>query len=48
VALILGIVFTTGLGIALMALSFYSDRSGHSEDIHRSDSDVEPDMDQEQ
>jgi len=28
VALILGIVFTSALAIALMALSFYSDRSG--------------------
>ncbi|HMA14162.1 MAG TPA: hypothetical protein VKP12_05215 [Kiloniellaceae bacterium] len=28
VALILGILFTTALGIGLMALSFYSDRSG--------------------
>lgn len=27
VALILGILFTTALGIGLMALSFYSDRS---------------------
>jgi len=39
VALILGIVFTTGLGIALMALSFYSDRSGQREDVERSASD---------
>jgi hypothetical protein len=38
VALILGIVFTTGLGIALMALSFYSDHSGQREDGERSDS----------
>jgi hypothetical protein len=37
VALILGVVVTTALGIGLMALSFYSDRSGtdrHGTDRH--------------
>ena len=32
VALILGILLTSGLGIVLMALSFYSDRSGTDSD----------------
>jgi drug/metabolite transporter (DMT)-like permease len=45
VALILGIVFTTGLGIALMALSFYSDRSSQHEDVERSGSDGGHDVD---
>ncbi|RJF87216.1 hypothetical protein D3874_09400 [Oleomonas cavernae] len=31
VALILGVVVTTGLGIGLMALVFHSDRSDHDE-----------------
>ena len=43
VALILGILYTSGLGIALMALIFYSNRSGHGEDTHRTAADVERD-----
>jgi hypothetical protein len=43
VALILGIVFTTALAIALMALTFYSGRSGGSENIPRSDAQAEHD-----
>jgi hypothetical protein len=39
VALILGIVFTTALGIGLMALSFYSDRSGQRDAVDRCDTD---------
>lgn len=39
VALILGIVFTTALGIGLMALSFYSDRSGQRDEVERPDTD---------
>jgi hypothetical protein len=38
-------VFTTGLGIALMALSFYSDRSSQHEDVERSGSDGGHDVD---
>jgi hypothetical protein len=30
-ALILGVAFTVGLGIGLMALTFYSDRSGQDD-----------------
>jgi uncharacterized membrane protein len=45
VALILGIVFTTALGIALMALSFYSDHGGESEDTARSDAATKGDAD---
>src|SRR3546814_10469315 len=43
VALILGIVFTTALGIGLMALSFYGDHSDQPEDSRRSDAKVERD-----
>ena len=35
IALVLGIVFTSGLGVALMALMFYSDRSNIDEDAYR-------------
>jgi hypothetical protein len=34
VALILGIVLSTGLGVALMALVFYSDRSDQDEIVY--------------
>jgi hypothetical protein len=34
VALMLGIVVTSALGVALMALVFYSDRSNADEDAH--------------
>ena len=34
VALMLGIVVTSALGVALMALVFYSDRSNVDEDVH--------------
>src|SRR3546814_2142329 len=43
VALILGIVFTTALGIGLMALSFYGDHSDQPEESRRSDATVERD-----
>lgn len=42
-ALILGTVFSMGLGTALMALIFYSNRSGYDEDVHQTDADVERD-----
>jgi hypothetical protein len=38
-------VFTTALGIALMALSFYSDHGGESEDSSRSDAAAKSDAD---
>lgn len=42
VALILGIVLTSALGIVLMALSFYSDRSGSDRRLaRRRDTDAE-------
>jgi len=34
-AMVLGIVFTCGLGIGLMALIFYSARSGQDETVYR-------------
>jgi hypothetical protein len=34
IALVLGIIFTSGLGAALMALLFYSDRSNADEDAY--------------
>ena len=34
-ALILGIAFTSGLGVALMALVFYSARKDYDEDAYR-------------
>lgn len=34
IALVLGIVFTSALGVALMALMFYSDRSNLDADAH--------------
>jgi hypothetical protein len=45
VALVLGIVFTTALGIALMALSFYSDHGSEPEPISRSDAQAKDDAD---
>ncbi|SDF74145.1 hypothetical protein SAMN05216241_102192 [Limimonas halophila] len=33
VAMIVGILLTLGLGIGLMALSFYSNRSGHDAEV---------------
>ncbi|MCW3473973.1 hypothetical protein [Limobrevibacterium gyesilva] len=36
IALILGIVLTTALGVALMGLVFYSDRSDQDEAVYRS------------
>jgi hypothetical protein len=45
VALVLGIVFTTALGIALMALSFYSDHGSEAEDTARSDAAAKGDAD---
>jgi hypothetical protein len=38
VALILGIVFSTALGSALMALSFYGDHNSQREDVERPES----------
>jgi hypothetical protein len=35
IALFLGITFTSALGVALMALVFYSDRKHYDEDAHR-------------
>jgi hypothetical protein len=35
VAMFLGITFTSALGVALMALVFYSDRKDYDEDAHR-------------
>jgi hypothetical protein len=35
VALFLGITLTSALGVALMALVFYSDRKDYDEDAHR-------------
>lgn len=35
VALVLGVVLALGLGIGLMALVFYSSRSGHDDEIGR-------------
>ncbi|MEM9234071.1 MAG: hypothetical protein AAGA69_07505 [Pseudomonadota bacterium] len=32
-AIILGVGFTIALSVGLMALTFYSDRSGHDEDV---------------
>ncbi len=41
VALTLGIVFTTGLGGVLMALSFYNERRNGREELQHSDTDRE-------
>ena len=35
VALVLGVLVSLGLGIGLMALVFYSSRSGHDDDVGR-------------
>jgi hypothetical protein len=35
VAMFLGITLTSALGVALMALVFYSDRKDYDEDAHR-------------
>jgi len=40
IALALGVLFTGGLGVALMALIFYSDRSHADEDAHTAARDV--------
>lgn len=37
IALTIGTVLTVGLGVGLMALTFYSDRSGQDDDISRID-----------
>ncbi len=34
IALTLGTILTIGLGVGLMALTFYSDRSGQDEDVN--------------
>jgi hypothetical protein len=38
-AVVLGVTVSVGLGVALMALVFYSDRSGRDQQVHRSDDD---------
>jgi hypothetical protein len=43
VALILGIVLTTGLGVALMGLVFYSDRSNQDEAVYHASGPEAPD-----
>lgn len=35
IALVLGVVVTTALGVGLMALVFHSDRSGQDDIVHR-------------
>ncbi|MCW5770432.1 MAG: hypothetical protein KIT16_02260 [Rhodospirillaceae bacterium] len=42
IALALGIVFTAGVGIGLMALVFYSNRSGRDEAAHGDGHDPQP------
>ena len=43
VALLLGIGFSSLLGVGLMALIFYSDRSGQDAEAHRVSLDPDPD-----
>ncbi len=43
VAMVLGMVLTVALAIGLMALLFYSNRSGYDEVVYRSDSIVHHD-----
>jgi hypothetical protein len=38
-AIVLGVTVTVVLGVVLMALVFYSDRSGRDRQVHRSDDD---------
>jgi hypothetical protein len=45
VALIIGVIFTTGLGVALMALVFYSARSEVDEDVYQANLPSEPNPD---
>jgi len=40
IAVVLGVLFTGGLGVALMALIFYSDRSHADEEAYRAARDV--------
>jgi hypothetical protein len=45
VALIIGVIFSTGLGVALMALVFYSARSEVDEDVYQANLPLEPNPD---
>jgi hypothetical protein len=45
VALIIGVIFSTGLGVALMALVFYSARSEVDEDVYQANLPSEPNPD---